>query len=74
MIELVVTSIRSAPAERAIAARFGPGGGTIGRLASNTLVLDDPDRTVLRMHGQVQCCGGCFFVIDQGSNPMLHNR
>ena len=57
----------------AVSAQFGPAGGTIGRAATNTLVLDDPDRTVSRVHAQVQCRDGQYILIDRGSNPLLHN-
>ncbi|MDR2014658.1 MAG: type VI secretion system-associated FHA domain protein TagH [Azoarcus sp.] len=57
----------------ACAAQFGPEGGTIGRAPTNTLVLDDPERTVSRVHAQIVCRDGRWFVIDRGSNPMLCN-
>ncbi|MGR4868948.1 type VI secretion system-associated FHA domain protein TagH [Variovorax sp. LARHSF232] len=73
MIELVVVSLRGSPVGRSLAASFGPGGGTIGRAATNTLVLDDPDRTVSRVHAQVTMRDGRFVISDQGSNPLQHN-
>jgi FHA domain-containing protein len=73
VINLVVVSLRGAPLARPMSAQFGPNGGTIGRAPTNTLVLDDPDRTVSRVHAQVECRGGQFFVLDRGSNPMQHN-
>lgn len=73
MINLVVVKLRGAPVGRAVSAHFGPAGGTIGRADTNTLVLDDPDRTVSRLHAQVLCRGDRFFVVDRGSNPMVHN-
>ncbi|WP_296801484.1 type VI secretion system-associated FHA domain protein TagH [Variovorax sp.] len=56
-----------------MSANFGPEGGTIGRADTNTLVLDDPDRTVSRVHAQVLCRDGQYFAIDRGSNPMQCN-
>ncbi|HSV58242.1 MAG TPA: type VI secretion system-associated FHA domain protein TagH [Variovorax sp.] len=73
MLQLVVVSLRGAPPGRPIAASFGPGGGTIGRAATNTLVLEDPDRTVSRVHAQVSLRDGRFVISDQGSNPLQHN-
>jgi FHA domain-containing protein len=73
VINLVVVKLRGAPVGRAVSAQFGPAGGTIGRADTNTLVLDDPDRTVSRVHAQVLCRGDQFFVVDRGSNPMVHN-
>jgi FHA domain-containing protein len=73
MIHIAVITRQGAPAGQAIAADFGPNGGTIGRADTNTLVLDDPDRTVSRVHAQVLCRDGRYFVIDRGSNPMQCN-
>ncbi|RQO43185.1 type VI secretion system-associated FHA domain protein TagH [Variovorax sp. KBW07] len=73
MIHIAVITRQGAPAGPAIAADFGPNGGTIGRADTNTLVLDDPDRTVSRVHAQVLCRDGQYFVIDRGSNPMQCN-
>jgi FHA domain-containing protein len=56
-----------------LAADFDAGGGTIGRAKTNHLVLDDPDRTVSRVHAEVICRNGAFFIVDQGSNPLLLN-
>ncbi len=56
-----------------LSAEFNAGGGTIGRAKTNHLVLDDPDRTVSRVHAEVICRNGVFFIADQGSNPLLHN-
>lgn len=73
MIHIAVITRQGVPAGQAIAADFGPNGGTIGRADTNTLVLDDPDRTVSRVHAQVLCRDGQYFVIDRGSNPMQCN-
>ncbi|OUL99149.1 type VI secretion system-associated FHA domain protein TagH [Variovorax sp. JS1663] len=73
MIRIAVVSLQGAPAPRTLAAQFGADGGTIGRAATNALVLDDPERTVSRVHAQVLCRDGRFFIIDRGSNPMLCN-
>lgn len=54
-------------------AQFGPEGGTIGRADTNTLVLTDPDRTVSRVHAQVLCREGHYFIVDRGSNPLHCN-
>jgi len=73
VIRIAVISHQGAPAPRALAAQFGADGGTIGRAPTNALVLEDPDRTVSRVHAQVLCRGGRFFIVDRGSNPMLCN-
>lgn len=71
-MKIAVVSIGGNEA-RGLAAEFDAAGGTIGRAKTNLLVLDDPDRTVSRVHAQVTCRQGVFFIADQGSNPLLHN-
>ncbi|PZQ74471.1 MAG: type VI secretion system-associated FHA domain protein TagH, partial [Variovorax paradoxus] len=73
MIHIQVLTVRGAPPPRALQALFDHSGGTIGRADSNTLVLDDPERTVSRVHAQVTARDGRFFVIDRGSNPTQIN-
>ncbi|MDM0054665.1 type VI secretion system-associated FHA domain protein TagH [Variovorax fucosicus] len=73
MIRIVVVTHQGVPVARSLATQFGPGGGTIGRAPTNALVLDDPERTVSRVHAQVVCREGHYFVVDRGSNPMLCN-
>lgn len=73
MIRIAVVSRQGAPAAGAASADFGPQGGTIGRADTNTLVLSDPERTVSRVHAQVLCRDGQYFVIDRGSNAMQCN-
>lgn len=73
MIEIVVVSRQGAAPGSAAFARFGPEGGSIGRADTNTLVLDDPDRTVSRVHAQIICRAGAYAIIDRGSNPLQLN-
>lgn len=73
MIHIAAVARQGAPIERPLVAQFGPTGGTIGRADTNTLVLDDPDRTVSRVHAQVLCRNGQYFIVDRGSNPMQSN-
>lgn len=73
MIRISVLTHQGAHAGRALSAQFDAQGGTIGRAPANTLVLDDPDRTVSRVHAQVLCREGQYFIVDRGSNPMLCN-
>ncbi|QNK70957.1 type VI secretion system-associated FHA domain protein TagH [Variovorax sp. PAMC26660] len=73
MIQIAVITRQGTPAGQPMVAGFGPQGGTIGRADTNTLVLDDPDRTVSRVHAQVLCRNGNYFIIDRGSNPMQCN-
>lgn len=73
MIRIAVAARAGAAPAAPLAAQFGPEGGTIGRAETNTLVLDDPERTVSRLHAQVLYRDGCFLLLDRGSNPMQHN-
>ncbi|HWT17672.1 MAG TPA: FHA domain-containing protein, partial [Variovorax sp.] len=73
MIQIAVITRQGAPGEKSQIVQFGPAGGTIGRADTNTLVLSDPDRTVSRVHAQVLCRSGQYFVIDRGSNPIVRN-
>ncbi len=73
MIRIAVVNHPGGPVGAAPAAQFGEQGGAIGRAPTNTLVLDDPGRTVSRVHAQVLCRNGQFFIVDRGSNPMQSN-
>lgn len=52
---------------------FGPQGGTLGRAAQNTLVLNDPERSVSRLHARIEWRDGGFVFINMGLNPAIHN-
>jgi FHA domain-containing protein len=73
MIQITVINPQSASAGHPMTARFDAAAGTIGRATTNTLVLDDPGRTVSRLHAQVLYRDGCYFIIDRGGNPLLIN-
>lgn len=72
-MQILVVSHRGIAVSPPRSASFGPEGGSIGRADSSSLVLDDPERTVSRVHAQVLCRGDQFFVVDRGSNPLLCN-
>ncbi|MDP2370845.1 type VI secretion system-associated FHA domain protein TagH [Rhodoferax sp.] len=72
-MQILVVSHRGVAVSPPRSASFGPEGGSIGRADSSSLVLDDPERTVSRVHAQVLCRGDQFFVVDRGSNPLLCN-
>jgi type VI secretion system FHA domain protein len=72
VIKIAVVGMRGGTAA-GLSATFDASGGTIGRAKTNQLVLDDPDRTVSRVHAQVVCRAGQFFIIDQGSNALACN-
>lgn len=70
MIRIQILTRQGVAPTQPTSAQFGPEGGTIGRASSNTLVLDDPDRTVSRVHARVIWRDGRHFIVDQGSNPL----
>jgi FHA domain-containing protein len=72
-MKITVVGGRGAAGAAGLSAEFGASGGTIGRATTNALVLEDPDRTVSRMHAQVICRDGIFFMVDRGSNPLSRN-
>lgn len=53
--------------------RFDAAGGTIGRTMDNDLVLEDPGKYISRKHARIECRGGDYYFVDQGSNPSLIN-
>ncbi|MFO1294440.1 MAG: type VI secretion system-associated FHA domain protein TagH [Rubrivivax sp.] len=73
MITLSVHSLNGLPAADAPSATFDELGGTIGRAEGNQLVLNDPERTVSRVHARVVFRAGGFVVVDNGSNPIAVN-
>lgn len=72
-MQVLVVSHKGIPSSPARGVTFGPEGGSIGRADSSSLVLDDPERTVSRVHAQILCRDGQYFVIDRGSNPLACN-
>jgi FHA domain-containing protein len=73
VVKIAVIGARPGVQTQGLFALFGASGGSIGRAKTNQLVLDDPDRTVSRVHAQVVSRGEQFVLVDQGSNPLLHN-
>jgi FHA domain-containing protein len=73
MLTLTVTRHNGQPPRQPLAAHFDREGGTIGRAATNQLVLDDTERTVSRLHAQIVWRERGFCLIDRGSNPALVN-
>ena len=71
MIRIATIALHGAPLGRPLAADFDARGGSIGRANTNHLMLEDPDRTVSRVHAQVLVRDGRYFIVDRGSNPML---
>jgi type VI secretion system FHA domain protein len=73
VLKIAVVAVRGGAGGAGLFALFDATGGSIGRAKTNQLVLEDPDRTVSRVHAQVLCRDQQYFVVDRGSNPLLHN-
>jgi type VI secretion system FHA domain protein len=73
LLTLRILTYRNQPVPPAPAARFDAAGGNIGRLADNTLVLDDPSKYISRVHARVFVRDGAFVLEDLGSNPSVVN-
>ncbi len=72
-MRIEVVSLSGTPVASSQRAEFDHAGGTIGRAEGSTLVLNDPERTVSRVHAQVVCRADQYFIVDRGSNPLIHN-
>jgi FHA domain-containing protein len=69
-----VVSFKGRPMGRELSARFGEGGGTVGRADNSTLALSDPDRHISRTHASVAFQAGGFVITDMGTkNPLILN-
>lgn len=73
MITLTVIAFNDTPADGTLQVHFDELGGSIGRAATNQLVLPDPERMVSRVAAQVVYRNGAFAIIDRGSNPITLN-
>lgn len=52
---------------------FTEHGGSIGRGADCTWVLECPERLVSRRHAEIVHDGGCFWLVDNSANGVFHN-
>ena len=73
MISIRVVSHRGRPPANPVEVRLDETGGTIGRLESNQLVLPDPERHISRVHARILHRPDGYFILHQGSNPILLN-
>ena len=74
MVLIRAVSFKGGPVGREVAARFGEGGGTIGRGENSTLVLPDPERYISRTHASISFQAGGFVITDNSSkNPIILN-
>lgn len=66
MIEISIKARDGRAPAVPVVARFGDGGGDIGRGVQCTLVLDDPSRRISRRQAAIACRGGRFFITHLG--------
>jgi FHA domain-containing protein/type VI secretion system protein len=74
LLTLRILTYRDQPVPGAAVARFGDGGGSLGRSADNTLMLEDPAKYISRVHAKITCRDGEYFLEDLGSNPSVVNN
>ena len=72
-ILLSVYTYRNAAPAQALTRRFDRLGGAIGRAPGNDLVLDDPGKSISRLHARIEYRDEAFWLVDVGSNPSLVN-
>jgi len=73
VLRIFVVSHNGSPPATPVSALFGNGEGSIGRDATNTLVLTESDKHLSRVQALIKCLGGEYFLLDQGGNPTLVN-
>lgn len=61
-------SYKGLPVIKPIKAEFTQAGGSIGRKADRTMVLDDPDKIVSGQHAEIHYANGQFLIRDTSSN------
>ena len=72
MIKIQVISYNNQPLLQSLNAEFDELGGNIGRAEGNALVLNDPDRSISRIHAAVVYRGGQFFIRGLGSTMPVY--
>ena len=73
MLKIRVVSHGGRPPDTPLEVCLDGSGGTIGRLATNHLVLPDPERRVSRVHARIVHGPGGYFVLREGRNSILLN-
>jgi len=73
VLTIEVIAVHGRPPAAPIAARFTESGGTIGRDASCTLMLPDPERRISRRHAVITCRDNQLFLRSQGVMPITLN-
>lgn len=72
MIQIQVITYSGVPSAQLISATFDELGGNIGRAEGNVLVLNDPGRSISRIHASIVCRGGKYFIRGLGSTMPVY--
>lgn len=72
MIRIKVISNINQPLSQSLHAEFDELGGNIGRAEGNALVLNDPGRSISRIHASVVYRGGQYFIRGLGSTMPVY--
>lgn len=73
VLRISMVAIKGVAPVLPLSAEFDERGGSIGRDASNQMVLPDPERHLSRVQALIKNQGGEFLLIDQGGNPTSVN-
>ena len=73
MLKIQVVSHGGRPLRNPLEVCLDETGGTMGRLATNQIVLPDPERHVSRIHARILHRPEGYFILHQGSNPIVLN-
>lgn len=72
MIQIQVITHSGMPSVQLISATFDELGGNIGRAEGNSLVLNDRERSISRIHASIVCRGGKYFIRGLGSTMPVY--
>ena len=72
MIQIQVITYSGVPSAQLISAAFDELGGNIGRAESNALILNDPGRSISRIHASIVYRGGKYFIRGLGSTMPVY--
>lgn len=73
MIKIEIISFNDIPTTQPLYSCFNELGGNIGRAEGNTLVLNDPTKTISRVHATISFQMGQFFIRGLGRLPLHLN-
>lgn len=74
MIKIEIISFNGMPTAQPLYSCFNELGGNIGRADGNTLVLDDPTKTISRIHATISFRMGQYYIRGIGRLPLYLNE